>query len=791
MTASTNFNRLNIVGQILLIRRSASFGRHHSKPFHMRIFSRLHVLTFALAAAMWSCSADPEVAKREYLKSGNDYMAQGKTAEAIIQYRNAIQQDARFGEARFKLAEALWATNDQAGAYREYIRAADLLPRDDVAQVKAGQMHLAAGQFEEARSRANKAIEVNRNNVAAYILLGNSLAGVKQYDAAVAEVQRAIELDPNRSLSFAALGGLRLLQGDAAKAEDSFKRAVAADPKLTQARVALANFYWLNEHRDSAEETLKAGLAINPRDLALNQSLAYLYVSTGRQAEAEGPLKIVAEDSKDASARIALVTYYLGTQRTADAVRILDQLASDPSTATLGKTRKSSLLFSQGKKTEAYALIDEVLAKDGADTAALMTKAEFLTADRKPDDALKLADKATSGNPGSVLAHYGKARIQAARGAREEAIGEYNEVLKLRPRFPAAQTDLANLYLAVGRPDEALREAQAALAVDPNSADATLVQVRVLLAKRNLTLVKPPLTRLATAFPRSSAVQAQLGLMHELENDRTGARKSFEEALAIEPGNVEALTGLVTMDLRDQNTKAARTRIESAIAKRPDNVGVLLVAARAYATMADKALAEKTLKRAIDVSPSSYEAYDLLGRLYASEGRAADAIGEFNQVVARQPNSVAAHTMIGILLEIENKRDEARKRYEQVIALDSRAPVAANNLAWIYAETGGNLDVALQLAQTAKAQLPDTPEVDDTLGWIYYKKGVQTLAIAAFRASVDKDPKNATYLTHLGLAYAKNGDVLKARETLENALKADPNAHGADEARKVLGAPRS
>ena len=168
-----------------------------------------------------------------------------------------------------------------------------------------------------------------------------------------------------------------------------------------------------------------------------------------------------------------------------------------------------------------------------------------------------------------------------------------------------------------------------------------------------------------------------------------------------------------------------------------------------------------------------------------------DAINEFNKLVERQPNSVAAHTMIGVLLEIENKRDEARKRYEQVLALDSRSPVAANNLAWIYAETGGNLDLALQLAQTAKEQLPDTPEVDDTIGWIYYKKGIQTLAIASFRASVDKDPKNATYQTHLGLAYAKNGDMLKARETLGNALKADPNAHGADEARKILGASRS
>jgi hypothetical protein len=65
----------------------------------------------ALAAAAVSltaaagCSKDPEVAKREYLESGDRYVAEKKFSEAAIEYRNAIQQDARFGEARFKLAD--------------------------------------------------------------------------------------------------------------------------------------------------------------------------------------------------------------------------------------------------------------------------------------------------------------------------------------------------------------------------------------------------------------------------------------------------------------------------------------------------------------------------------------------------------------------------------------------------------------------------------------------------------------------------------------------------------------
>src|SRR6185295_18219927 len=113
------------------------------------------------------------------------------------------------------------------------------------------------------------------------------------------------------------------------------------------------------------------------------------------------------------------------------------------------------------------------------------------------------------------------------------------------------------------------------------------------------------------------------------------------------------------------------------------------------------------------------------------------------------------------------------------------AAVAANNLAWIYAEEGQNLDVALQLAQTAKAQLPERPEVNDTLGWVYYKKGLATLAIPAFRDSVEKAPKSAVYQYHLGLAYAKAGDKEAARKALTAALQMDPKFSGAADAQRT------
>jgi predicted Zn-dependent protease len=94
--------------------------------------------------------------------------------------------------------------------------------------------------------------------------------------------------------------------------------------------------------------------------------------------------------------------------------------------------------------------------------------------------------------------------------------------------------------------------------------------------------------------------------------------------------------------------------------------------------------------------------------------------------------------------------------------------------------------VAVDLALTARARLPEQPAVSDTLGWVYYKKDRPQQAIPALRDSVAKEPQNPVYQFHLGLAYAKAGEKPKAREALEDALKLKKDFAGADEARRVL-----
>jgi len=230
---------------------------------------------------------------------------------------------------------------------------------------------------------------------------------------------------------------------------------------------------------------------------------------------------------------------------------------------------------------------------------------------------------------------------------------------------------------------------------------------------------------------------------------------------------------------------SAKALIDKQLAEMPNDPNVLLMAAQTFNAMGDAEGTERVLKKTVDVDPTSLQAYAMLGKMYYQQGRLDLARKELEVFANKQPNSVPAQTMLGTILELQKQTDQAKDRYNRALKIDPRAAVAANNLAWLSANSNGNLDVALQLAQTAKAQLPNRHEVDDTLGWIYYKKGLSSLAVESLSQSANRQPDNPNYLYHLALAHHQNGDNAKARTNLEKALKSG-NFEGAAEARKLL-----
>ena len=92
--------------------------------------------------------------------------------------------------------------------------------------------------------------------------------------------------------------------------------------------------------------------------------------------------------------------------------------------------------------------------------------------------------------------------------------------------------------------------------------------------------------------------------------------------------------------------------------------------------------------------------------------------------------------------------------------------------------------------------MPRSPGVADTLGWIYYQKGAYHSAVDSLKealrlAQETNSPDNPRLHYHLGMAYAKSGQVTFARQQLQQALKLNPNSSDAENARKQLAALKS
>ena len=174
------------------------------------------------------------------------------------------------------------------------------------------------------------------------------------------------------------------------------------------------------------------------------------------------------------------------------------------------------------------------------------------------------------------------------------------------------------------------------------------------------------------------------------------------------------------------------------------------------------------------------------------------AIAEYQKIVELKPNNATAYVFIGMIEDGRKNYDAAAENYRQALQQDQNAAIAANNLAWLYADHGkGNLDEAVRLAQGAVQKNPNIAGFADTLGWVYFKKGLFAAAAEQFEKAVRLDDAgsrasnktpSATYHYHYGLALAAKGDKASAKREVELALRiGDKGTFAeADEARRSL-----
>ena len=754
--------------------------------------SPLTLLGLGLALAAACTGEGPEIAKQRYLESGNEYFEQQRYEEAIVQYRNAIAQDNRFGEARRQMAAALFRTGNLRGGVRQQIRAADLLPDDVELQVSAAAMLLNARQYDDAEARARRALSVDPSNIDAQIVLGNALAGLQDLDGAVAQLEEAIEIDPQQARSYASLGALQAARGDTEQAEAAFEKAVAVEPENAGAQLAQANYYWASGRLDDAETSINQALELDPTNVLANRAAASLYITTNRAAEAEAPLIVLAAENPDAlGPKTKLAQYYLSVNRLDDARAQLVLVADRPEGWGMATAQLARIDYAEGNEVAAHNLIDQVIFQQPNNVAAHLVKARFLIAEANYDAALEVAEAAIAADPQAANGYYTVGAIYTRQRRYLDAIDAYSQVVRRNPSATGAQLELSRLHLAAGNADVSAEFSEDVLSAAPGNPPARLALALGLMARDEMDRARSLLDELATQFPNAPEVHAQYGRYHLIRKDRRAARRSFDRALALDEGSLHALAGLVTLAIGDGDPAQATRLVEPRLTVQPENTALLLLAARAYAANGDLAAAETALRTSLTVDPSTLDAYSMLGQIYVAQGKIDEARAEFEALATRQPRTIGALTMVGILDEVQGRITDAMRRYEEVLERDPLAAVAANNLAWHYSADDSYLHRALELAQIAKAELPERHEVNDTLGWVYYRMDRPDRAIRSFEDSVRQAPDNASYHYHLGMAHYRAEDWAASEESLSRALELSDGFDGADEARRTLSEIRA
>jgi tetratricopeptide (TPR) repeat protein len=181
--------------------------------------------------------------------------------------------------------------------------------------------------------------------------------------------------------------------------------------------------------------------------------------------------------------------------------------------------------------------------------------------------------------------------------------------------------------------------------------------------------------------------------------------------------------------------------------------------------------ARTAFEAAKKADPKSTAADMALAQMDMRQGSMDPARQHLAAVLAAQPQNITARVLLAEIARKAGDRTGAIAQYRAVVDLDHNNVAALNDLAFMLSKD--ETDEALKYAQQAGALAPDNPAVQDTLGWVYYRKGIYRSAIGYLKTAVEKD-STPPRKYHLGMAYLKAGDRELGESMLKAALAVDP-----------------
>lgn len=194
-------------------------------------------------------SKSPEKSRAHYALGGI-YSGEGRDAEAIQEFKKAIQLEPGSVDASFKLASIHIKQGDYASALAVLEKAGEYEDARKAPQFYSalGELYLLHARLPEAERALRLAISQNPSPEVPMRDLGEIYLIQKRFTEAITVLSDALKLAPEDSAISLSLGTARNEQGDYAGAVQDFKRAMAIDPKNAQARQQLGRLLFLLKH---------------------------------------------------------------------------------------------------------------------------------------------------------------------------------------------------------------------------------------------------------------------------------------------------------------------------------------------------------------------------------------------------------------------------------------------------------------------------------------------------------------------------------------------------------------
>lgn len=776
-------------GQELLISRLQLEGSKVTSVFKGSVILTLCAITVLVS----SCSLDPNARKQKYFQSGQRYFENRQFQEAAIEFTNAIKIDPKYAEARYQLAESYRNLQELDRAHEELIRTIELRPEDYQARMTMLNVLVQGHNFQEAQQVADLLLSKRPFDPAAHSAVAGLMAAENNISGAIVETEQAIGLDPGRWELHLSLGLLQLKANQPDLAEASFKKVIDLNPKAVQARLLLGAFYQSRQRMGEAEQQYRVAVTGDPTSMAPRKALAELYLKEGRKGDAEATLQQARRDlPQNPEGFLALSEFYYATGALDKSVTEYQALYQKHSTDVEIKKKYVQLLIQANRFDEARALVNEMLKANPGDADALIYRSQMQVSSGDLAEATQVLQHVIKNSPENAQAHYVLGVALEKQGNLGYGESEWREALRINPDMVDAQSAMAAAAIRQGDIGTLQDAATQLIRLRPWSADGYALRGLAQIHRSHYAEAEADIRKAIAVAPADAFGYVQMGNLRLAQKQYGDATKAFQNALDRNANSTDALRGLMNTHIAEREVDKAVALVNAQIARSPANSkfyelrGTVL-----FHDKKDLGGAEAAFQKAVALDKHNSDAALQLCQVQAAKGEVDQAIVSGEQSLKEGPRQASLGILMGNLYATKHEWKRAEDAFQNVLALDSQNPAAANGLARVMLCDGGSLDVALALAQTARKGLPDSPGVVDTMGWIYYQKGVYTLAISNLQEALElqgkqKMPDDPDIHYHLGMAYERGAQPGLARQHFEHVLKSYPNYNGAAEIKKEL-----